>query len=213
MNSIHVRRMMQNLNTSMRDPPPELPKPRAPRQKKTAPPPASDSMSNSDSGSDSSHDEEHQANDSATMNRIKSYFESEPCEYISPAALGQTKTSKEAMDYLESKACPKVPAIKKSITKTKMESGPVSPAPPKNRKPKVEAAPVPAPATPAPAPTTKKVKAPEVIAAAAPPVAATPKKTKRPASEYSKIVGKYMKEFSIAEAHKRAKAELAAMKV
>jgi hypothetical protein len=137
--------------------------PRAPRQKKAAPPPppASDSIedSDSDSGSDG-------FGDYKEVHEIKQHFEKEPCEYISPAALGQTTSKKEAVEYLQSKKCPKVDHVKKSAAKSTMEPGPVSPLPPvaapakKVRKPKVEAAPAPAPApvAPAPAPKVKKVK-------------------------------------------------------
>ena len=157
MNSAHVRRMMANLHTSIRDQAAEAAAPpvRAPRKKKEEPEhiePESDH--NSDSGSESSTYEDYEP-----VNKIKSYFEQEPCESISPAALGQTKTTKEAVKYLKSKACPKIPNIKKSAKSIKMESGPASPAPEvapaKKRvaKPKAAAAaPAPVPAAPAPAP-------------------------------------------------------------
>ena len=194
---------------------------RAPRQKKEAPPPASDSMSDSGSESDA-------YDDYKEVDEIKQHFEKEPCEYISPAALGQAKTKKEAVEYLESKKCPKVDHVKKSSSKSTMEPGPVSPLPPapapvkKVRKPKVEAAPAPAPepVAPAPAPKVKKVKAvaaaPAPAPAPAPPATPAPAaaKAKRPASEYAKLVGKYIKEqkLSLGDAAKRAKADLDAKK-
>jgi len=226
--------MMQNLQAGIREPAPEAPAPaRAPRKKKEEPEhiePESDSTS--DSGSESEYEE---------VNKIKSYFEQEPCEAISPAALGQTKTKKEALDYLKSKNCPKIPNIKKSAKSIKMESGPASPAPEvaptKKRvaKPKAAAAPVPAAApvvpepVPAPVPEVKvvkkrtpKVKAPEAAAPAAAPSQGTPlasaptppEKKKRAPSAYATLVGKLVKEkkMSFAEAAKAAKAELDAKK-
>lgn len=231
--------MMQNLQAGIRDQPPatEAPAPaRAPRKKKEIVEhiePESDSDSTSDSGSESDYEE---------VNKIKSYFEQQPCEAISPAALGQTKTKKEALDYLKSKNCPKIPNIKKSAKSIKMESGPASLASPapevptKKRvaKPKAAAAPVPAPAAPvptAPEPVpelkvvkkrTPKVKAPEAAAPAAAPSQGTPlasaptapEKKKRAPSAYASLVGKLVKEkkMSFAEAAKAAKAELDAKK-
>ena len=217
MNSLQVQRMLNHFSQAHiaeEAAEPKAPRaPRAPRQKKQAPPPATDSIQSSDSDSDSDSYDEYKE-----VHEIKQHFEKEPCEYISPAALGQAKTKKEAVQYLESKKCPKVDRVKKSAAKSTMEPGPVSPLPPviaakKIRKPKVEAAPAvqaPAPDAPAPAPKVKKVKvapAPVTVApAVAPP--ATSEKPKRKVSDYSKLVGKYMKEFSISEAHKRAKADL-----
>lgn len=230
---------MQNLQAGIRDQPPatEAPAPaaRAPRKKKEVVEhiePESDSDSTSDSGSESDYEE---------VNKIKSYFEQEPCEAISPAALGQTKTKKEALAYLKSKNCPKIPNIKRSAKSIKMESGPASPAPEvatKKRvaKPKAAAAPVPAatvPAAPEPATApvaevkvvkkrTPKVKAPEAAAPAAAPSQGTPlasaptapEKKKRAPSAYASLVGKLVKEkkMSFAEAAKAAKAELDAKK-
>jgi hypothetical protein len=181
--------------------------------------------SDSDSGSDG-------FGEYKEVHEIKQHFEKEPCEYISPAALGQATTKKEAVEYLQSKKCPKVDRVKKSAAKSTMEPGPVSPPPPpaatpapvkKVRKPKVEAAPAPAPApvAPAPAPKVKKVKvtaaAPAPAPAPAPPAAApaaAAAKAKRPASEYAKLVGKYIKEqkLSLGDAAKKAKADLDAKK-
>jgi 2-oxoglutarate dehydrogenase E2 component (dihydrolipoamide succinyltransferase) len=223
--------MMANLHTSIREPAPEPAPARAPRQKKEVVEHISPETSDtSDSGSESEYEE---------VNKIKSYFEQEPCEAISPAALGQTKTKKEALAYLKSKNCPKIPNIKRSAKSIKMESGPASPAPEvaptKKRvaKPKAAAAPVPAPAAPAPAPEpvpelkvvkkrTPKVKAPEAAAPAAAPsqgtplasAPAAPEKKKRAPSAYASLVGKLVKEkkMSFGEAAKAAKAELDAKK-
>ena len=232
MNSLQVQRMLRHFNEAHKaeeaaEPAPKAP--RAPRQKKAAPPPpASDSIS--DSGSDSGSESDPYG-DYKEVHEIKQHFEKEPCEYISPAALGQATTKKEAVEYLQSKKCPKVDHVKKSAAKSTMESGPVSPLPPaaapakKVRKPKVEAAPAPAPepVAPAPAPKVKKVKvaaaAPAPAPAPAPPAAApaapaAAAKAKRPASEYAKLVGKYIKEqkLSLGDAAKKAKADLDAKK-
>ena len=224
MNSIHVRRMMANLNNTIKEPAPEpAPEPKAPRRRKPEPEYIERESSDSDSGSESEYEE---------VNKIKSYFEQEPCEFISPAALGQAKTTKEAVAYLKSKSCPKIPKIKKGAKSIKMDNGPPAPgpetAPAKKRVAKPKAAPVEAPvpapaapvAIPEPAPKkVRKVKAPAapVPAPAAPapaaPTPAAPAKAKRPASEYAKLVGKYVKEkMSFAEAAKKAKAELDAKK-
>ena len=228
MNSAYVRRMMANLHNTIKEPAPEAPPPRAPRQKKPEPEHIEPESSDSDSGSESEYEE---------VNKIKSYFEQEPCESISPAALAQTKTTKEALTYLKSKNCPKIANIKKSAKSIKMESGPPAPgpaapaatAPAKKRvaKPKA-AAPAPAPAlevTPAPAPVPveapKKVK--KVKAAVAPtpaptvtpaPAPAAAEKKKRAPSAYASLVGKLVKEkkMSFGEAAKAAKAELDAKK-
>ena len=217
MNSAHVRRMMANLHTSIREPAPEAPAPRAPRQKKPEPVHIEPESSDSDSGSESEYEE---------VNKIKSYFEQEPCESISPAALSQAKTVKEAVDYLKSKKCPKIPNIKKGAKSIKMD-GPASPAPEtapaKKRVAKAKAveAPAPTPVAPAPAPAAeaapKKVRKTKAVSEAAPaPAASAPAalaKAKRPASEYAKLVGKYVKEkMPFAEAAKKAKAELDAKK-
>lgn len=225
MNSIHVRRMMQNLTASIRDPAPEpAPAPRQPRQKKEVVEHISPESSDSDSGSESEYEE---------VNKIKSYFEQEPCESISPAALGQTKTTKEALTYLKSKNCPKIPNIKKSAKSIKMEPGPAAPgpetAPARKRVAKPKAA-APAPAlevAPAPAPVpveapkkVRKVKAPAAPAPAPAPVAtpapapAAAEKKKRAPSAYAALVGKLVKEkkMSFGEAAKAAKAELDAKK-
>jgi len=219
--------MMQNLQAGMRDPAPEpAPAPRAPRQKKPEPEHISpESSDTSDSGSESDYEE---------VNKIKSYFEQEPCEAISPAALGQTKTTKEAMAYLKSKNCPKIPNIKKSAKSIKMESGPPAPGPetaparkrvakPKAAAPVVEVAPAPAP-VPAPAPEApKKVKKVKAAAAPAPapaptvtpaPAPAAAEKKKRAPSAYATLVGKLVKEkkMTFGEAAKAAKAELDAKK-
>lgn len=218
---------MANLHNTIKEPAPEAPAPvRAPRQKKPEPEHISpESSDTSDSGSESEYEE---------VNKIKSYFEQQPCESISPAALAQTKTTKEAVTYLKSKNCPKIPNIKKSAKSIKMESGPASPAPEvatKKRVAKPKAAPAPAPAlevTPAPAPApipveapkkVKKVKAvvaptPAPTATPAPAPAAAAEKKKRAPSAYAILVGKLVKEkkMSFGEAAKAAKAELDAKK-
>ena len=223
MNSAYVRRMMANLHNTIKEPAPEAPPPRAPRQKKPEPEHIEPESSDSDSGSESEYEE---------VNKIKSYFEQEPCESISPAALAQTKTTKEALTYLKSKNCPKIANIKKSAKSIKMESGPPAPgpetAPAKKRVAKPKAAPAPAPAlevTPAPAPVPveapKKVKKVKAAPAPTPAPTATPapapaaaEKKKRAPSAYASLVGKLVKEkkMSFAEAAKAAKAELDAKK-
>jgi translation initiation factor IF-2 len=215
--------MMANLHNTIKEPAPEAPPPRAPRQKKPEPEHIEPESSDSDSGSESEYEE---------VNKIKSYFEQEPCESISPAALAQTKTTKEALTYLKSKNCPKIANIKKSAKSIKMESGPPAPgpetAPAKKRVAKPKAAPAPAPAlevTPAPAPVPveapKKVKKVKAAPAPTPAPTATPapapaaaEKKKRAPSAYASLVGKLVKEkkMSFAEAAKAAKAELDAKK-
>lgn len=223
MNSLHIRRMMQNLQSSMREPAPEPPAAPAPRKKKAQPEhiePESDH--DSDSGSESSTYEEYEE-----VNKIKSYFESDPCESISPAALGQAKTTKEAVKYLQSKKCPKIANIKKSAKSIKME-GPPAPGPETSpvaatrkrvAKPKAAPAAAVAPA-PAPAPAAEvkvvkkrapKVKAPEPAPPAAPaqgsplapapaapapaaPAPAPAAKAKRAPSAYAKLVGSLVKD-------------------
>jgi hypothetical protein len=234
MNSAYVRRMMQNLTASIRDQPTAAeapPEVKAPRRKKAEPEHISPESSDSDSGSESEYEE---------VNKIKSYFESEPCESISPAALSQATTTKEAVQYLKSKKCPKIANIKKGAKSIKMDNGPPAPgpetAPTRKRvpKPKAVAAPAtaiaaapPAPAPPAPvaaapeAPVkkarAKKAAAPAPAPAPAPaaPAAAAPAaKAKRAPSAYAALVGKLVKEkkMSFAEAAKAAKAELDAKK-
>jgi hypothetical protein len=187
------------------------PKPiRQPRRKK-APEPEPESDSGESSSSYDSYE---------SMEKIHKKFDDEPCEAVSPAMLKSKATKKEAIKYLESKECPKIPSLKKK----QMHDGPASPAPEtaparkivKKVKP-VAAAPAPLPvpvAEPVAAPRVKKVKAtpaPAPVAEAAPAAAAP--KAKRPASEYAKLVGKYRKEkLSFADAAKKAKAELDAKK-
>jgi hypothetical protein len=155
--------MMANLQSGIREQAAaaEAPAPKAPRQKKPAPEQI-EPESSSDSGSESSTYEEYEE-----VNKIKSYFESEPCESISPAALGQAKTTKEAVKYLQSKKCPKIANIKKSAKSIKMD-GPPAPGPETSpvaatrkrvAKPKAATAPAAAPA-PAPAPAAAPAPAP-----------------------------------------------------
>jgi hypothetical protein len=148
----------------------------------------------------------------------------EPCEYISPAGLAQTKTTKEAVDYLTSKKCPKIDRIKKSAKNIKMEGppGPETAPAKKSRAKKVAApaapAPAPVPALEVVAPAPKKVKAPKAVApAAAPPAvpapAAAAEKKKRAPTAYAAAVGRHRKAgLSFADAAKAAKAECDAKK-
>ena len=211
MNSPDVMRMLHRLSQgddfqSQVAPAPER-KPRVPR-KKREPSPDSE-YSESDSESDGY----------VELQQIKDHFDEQPCEYVSPAALKATKTKKEAMKYLESKECPKIPALKKG----KME-GPPAPGPetaPAKAKKVRKAKPV-EPTPPVPevvAPAPKKVKAKKPVAAAAP-VAADPvvvpektEKKKRAPTAYAKAVGKYRKEgMSFGDAAKAAKKEIDAAK-
>ena len=126
MNSIHVQRMMSGLRASIRDPPEEIipeRKPRAPRKPKEEVIEPESSDSDSDSESDTSYISYEE------LDVIKKTFRDEPCEYVSPAGLDQTKTKKEAIQYLESKKCPKIPKIKKSAKNIKMDNGPPAPGP------------------------------------------------------------------------------------
>ena len=215
MNSPDVMRMLHRLSQgdNFQPEPAAAPErkaaPRAPRKQKVREPSPDSEYSDSDSESDGYEE----------LQQIKDHYDKEPCEYVSPAGLKATKTKKEAMAYLESKKCPKIPALKKG----KME-GPPAPAPKKARKAKVaEVVPaVPAPVE-VPAPAPKKVRAKKEVAAALPAVAAqaptlapseTPaKKAKRPATAYALAVGRHRKAGkSFAEAAKAAKAEIDAAK-
>tara|TARA_R110000868_G_scaffold9138_2_gene46272 strand:+ start:1705 stop:2337 length:633 start_codon:yes stop_codon:yes gene_type:complete len=180
---------------------------RQPRRKK-APEPEPESDSGESSSSYDSYE---------SVEKIHKKFDDEPCEAVSPAMLKSKLTKKEAVKYLESKECPKIPSLKKK----QMNDGPASPAPetaPAKKVRKVKAAPAPVAPAPAPepvaAPKAKKVKAaPAPAPVAEPAPAAAAPKAKRPASEYAKLVGKYRKEkMSFADAAKRAKAELDAKK-
>ena len=215
MNSPEVMRMLHRLSQGDNFQPEPAPEgqraarvQRAPRKKKVREPSPDSEYSDSDSESDGYKD----------LQEIKDHFDEQPCEYVSPAALKATKTKKEAMKYLESKECPKIPALKKG----KMEAPP-APAPAtapvkKVRKAKVSEVVPPVPEPPAPAP--KKVKAKKAVAAALPPVAADPvvvpektEKKKRAPSAYALCVGKHRKAgMSFAEASKAAKAECDAAK-
>ena len=181
---------------------------RAPRKKKVREPSPDSEYSDSDSESDGYKD----------LQDIKDHFDEQPCEYVSPAALRATKTKKEAMKYLESKECPKIPALKKG----KMES-PKAPAPETAPAKKVRKAKPVEPAPPVPevaAPTDKKVKAKKAVAEVRPPVAADPvvvpektEKKKRAPTAYALAVGKHRKAgMSFADASKAAKAEIDAAK-
>jgi hypothetical protein len=218
MNSIHVQRMMGNLRASIRDPPAEIipdRKPRAPRQPKeeVIEPDTSDSDSESDTSYDSYEE----------LDVIKQSFKEEPCEYVSPAGLDQAKTKKEAIQYLESKKCPKIPKIKKSAKNIKMDHGPPAPgpetAPAKTKAPRktkaVVTAPAPVPVVaPVVAPAENPAKATKAKKAAAPADGSAPVKAKSAPSEYAKLVGSLMKgkKMTMAEAAKAAKAEIEAKK-
>jgi len=206
MNSIQVLRMLRAMQPEPA--PAESAQPKAPRapRKKAEVIQHVESGSDSDSGSESSYDGE--------VEQIKEHFDKEPCEYISPAALASKKTKKEIIQYLEEKSCPKIQRVKKM-------SAPAAPTPStapakKERKVKAPEAPLPPVAAPeivlAAPPAKKVVKKKETPPAATPPpapVAAAPEKKKRAPSEYSKLVGKHMKaNITMAEAHKRAKAEM-----
>lgn len=211
MNSPEVMRMLHRLSQgdNFQPEPAAAPerKPRAPR-KKREPSPDSE-YSSSDSESDGYEE----------LQQIKDHFDEQPCEYVSPAALKATKTKKEAMKYLESKECPKIPALKKG----KME-GPPAPAPvpqvqapaKKARKAKVAEVVPPVPEPPAPAP--KKVKRVKAIAEVRPPVAAAPapaaaEKKKRAPTAYALAVGRHRKAgLSFGDAAKAAKKEIDAAK-
>ena len=222
MNSLYVQRMMSGLRASIRDPPAEIipeRKPRAPRKPKEEVIEPESSDSDSDSESDTSYISYEE------LDVIKKTFRDEPCEYVSPAGLDQTKTKKEAIQYLESKKCPKIPKIKKSAKNIKMDNGPPAPgpetAPAKKAPRKTKAVAVPAPApVPVAAPVVaaaEPVKVAKAKKAAAAPVAAgeaAPVKAKRAPSEYAKLVGSLMKgkKMTMAEAAKAAKAQIDAAK-
>jgi hypothetical protein len=171
----------------------------------------------SDSGESSSSYESY-----ASLEEIHKKFDEEPCEYISPAKLREHPNKKEAVQYLASKACPKIPTLKKKAMHQGVPHVAAAPesTPVAKKVRKVKAAPEPAPVVEvapspkAPAPRKKKVTAPaEVAPVAAPAPATAAPKAKRPASEYAKLVGKYRKEkMSFADASKRAKAECDAKK-
>jgi hypothetical protein len=163
MNTTEVLRMLRRLNHSAdfessapveAAAPLKEKKPRAPRKKKE--PVAFES---DDSETDSESGEE--------LGNIKAHFEKEPCEYISPAALAETKTKKEAVKYLESKNCPKVAAIKKGKMLTLESVGqPKDDNPPKPKKVRAKKDSNPPPQEPAkdstPPPPPKKVRAKKV---------------------------------------------------
>jgi hypothetical protein len=191
-------------------------KPRAPRKKKEVIE-YIEPESNSDSGSDSSS-----YDDFAEVDEIKKHFNTEPCEFVSPAGLSKTKTKKEAIKYLEEKSCPKIHRLKK-----KAMSSPAAPTPstaPAKKEKKVKMVEPASPLSPTQSPTIvladppqKKVKKVAKVEAPAPagqgtplaPSAAAPEKKKRAASAYALAVGRHRKTgLSFAEAVKAAKAEL-----
>jgi len=218
MNSADVMRMLHRLSQPgdfQPEPAPEgrrAPRAeRAPRKQKVREPSPDSDYSDSDSESD----------DGVELERIKGHFEKEPCEYVSPAAIKATKTKKEAMKYLESKACPKIPAIKKgkmdaSLAAAAPETAPAKAKRVRKAKPVEPTPPVPEVAAPAP----PKVKRAKKVAAALPTVAADPvvvpektEKKKRAPTAYAKAVGKYRKEgMSFGDAAKAAKKEIDAAK-
>lgn len=177
MNTAEVLRMLRRLNHSAdfessapveEAAPVKEKKPRAPRKKKE--PVAFES---DDSETDSESGEE--------LGNIKAHFEKEPCEYISPAALAETKTKKEAVKYLESKNCPKVAAIKKGKMLTLENVGqPKDDNPPKPKKVRAKKDSNPPPQEPAKdstPPPPKKVRAKKV---APPPTPAPPPPSSEP---------------------------------
>lgn len=166
----------------------------------------------SDSGESSSSYGSYQS-----LDKIHKKFDEEPCEHISPATLKSRPTKKDAIKYLESKECPEIPKLKKKAMHLSLPAAPTPAESPvkkiRAKKVKVEApAPAPVPVAESPAPKPKKVKAaPSTESPSpAPAPAAAAGKPKRKVSDYAKCVGKYMKQnMTIAEAHKRAKEELA----
>lgn len=218
MNSSDVMRMLQRLRQPQNfqpDQPAPAPAPalklRIPKKKRAITPPSSDSeYSDSDSESDGY----------VELSQIKEQFEKDPCEYVSPAGLKATKTKKEAIQYLESKQCPKI----KSVKRATME-GP--PAPPMSESPTVKAKKVRkakvadvVPALPeVSAPAPPKVKKAKKVAEALPAVAvpapapAAAEKKKRPPTAYAVALGKHRKAgLSFGDAAKAAKAEVDAAK-
>ena len=238
MNSLRVQQMMRAFTQEKKDmaaaAAAPAPAPRAPRKPK---PEAiePETESESDSGSESSSYDSYEGYEA--VDKIKAHFDKEPCEFISPAGLSQAKTTKEAVQYLESKKCPKIHRVKNSASK-RIPMEPASPAPAtapavKKRVAKPKAAPVlevvPVVAAPAPAPApapAKKVKAKKVIPdapAPAPssqgtPLASAPSppkiaKVKRAPTAYAAAVGRHRKAgLSFADAAKAAKAECDAKK-
>lgn len=234
MNSLRVQQMMRAFTQEKKDmaaaAAAPAPAPRAPRKPK---PEAiePETESESDSGSESSSYDSYEGYEA--VDKIKAHFDKEPCEFISPAGLSQAKTTKEAVQYLESKKCPKIHRIKKSASKS-IPMEPASPAPAtapavKKRVAKPKAAPVlevvPVVAAPAPAPApAKKVKAKKVIPDAPAPAPSSqgtplasapspPKKVKRAPTAYAAAVGRHRKAgLSFADAAKAAKAECDAKK-
>jgi hypothetical protein len=229
MNSIAAMRMLRQIQYP--DPPAAPPVPekkpraapvRAPRKPKEDVIEHIEPESNSDSGSDSSSYDEF-----PEVEEIQQRFKAEPCEYISPVGLSKAKTKKEAMKYLEQKACPKIPDLKK-----KRMSSPAAPTPStapakKERKPKAAPEPV-LPPTQSPEvvlanPPQKKVKKvtekkadlPAAAPAQGAPLASSEPaaKKKRAASAYALAVGRHRKAgLSFTDAAKAAKAELDAKK-
>ena len=207
MNSLQVQRMLHALQHPEPEPAP-VKAPRAPRRK---PEVVQHVESESESGSDSSRGYD----DYAEVDKIQNHFKEEPCEYISPATLSTKKTKKEAIQYLEEKACPKIHRLKKmsapvaptpSTAPAKKEkkvkvSEPASPLSPTKAPEVVLAAPIKkapkAKATPAPTPVTPSL---------APPAAAP--KVKRAPTAFALLVGKHRKAgLSFADAAKAAKVE------
>ncbi len=203
---MYVQRLMSGLRTSIREEAQEAaapPKVRAPRKKKEEIIEHIEIESASDSSESDSESE-------GELEAIKTHFKEEPCEYISPAGLAQAKSKKEAVKYLESKACPRAPKIKNSAKTIKMDNGPPAPGPetaPAKKVRKTKAAPAPAPAPVQAAPAPVPTPAPAPVPA---PAAAAPEKKKRAPSEYAKLVGSFMKgkKMTMAEASKAAKAEI-----
>jgi hypothetical protein len=215
MRMLHRLRQPQDFQSQAEPVPAPERKPRAPRKQKVREPSPDSEYSDTDSESDGYEE----------LKQIKDHFDEQPCEYVSPAGLKATKTKKEAIQYLESKNCPKTAAIKKGKMESPKAPGPeTAPAKKVVRKAKVAEVVPPAPApvevaAPAP-PKVKRVKkvaeSLPAVAAPAPTLAppATPaEKKKRAPTAYAIAVGKHRKAGkSFAEAAKAAKAEIDAAK-
>lgn len=220
MNSLAAMRLIRQIQYPDPPPAPER-KPRAPRKKKEDVIEHIEPESNSDSGSDSSSYDEF-----PEVEEIQKRFKDAPCEFVSPAGLSKAKTKKEAVKYLEQKACPKISDLKKKM------SSPVAPTPstaPAKKEKKVKAAPetvlpptqAPEVVLASPPKKVKKVTAKKEDLPAAAPAQGTPlapsepaaKKPKRAASAYALAVGRHRKAgLSFGDAAKAAKAEIDAKK-
>jgi hypothetical protein len=226
MNTADVMRMIHRLKqpepSAPVSAPTRAPVARAPRRVARAPSPSSSEYSYSESSSSSESEYEE-------LDTIKKKFAKDPCEYISPAALRDTKTKDEAVAYLKAKQCPKLNSVRR-VRMSEPAAPPMSESPAVKKAVRVKKAPAPVPA-PAPAPVPapeaapvpapKKVRAPKAVAtpapapapAAAPAATEAAAKKKRAASAYNLAVGKHRKAgLSFTDAAKAAKAEVDAAK-